>query len=112
MASGRAASTIERMLNSILTGVDGLKGGRDALALAALLQRALGGELIALHAYTPEPVLSRSYSPEFPARVRADAAAMLARELEAAGVRARSSWSATARRLAHCTGPPSGRAST
>jgi nucleotide-binding universal stress UspA family protein len=79
----------DSMLTSILAGVDGLAGGRDALALAALLQRAFGGELVALHAYPPEPMLSRDYTPEFPARVRDDAAALLRRELEHAGVRAR-----------------------
>jgi nucleotide-binding universal stress UspA family protein len=35
----------------IVVGVDGGDGGRDALALAGLLQRAGGGELIAVHVH-------------------------------------------------------------
>jgi len=39
------------MFNRILVGVDGREGGRDALALAADLQRLGGGEIVAVHVY-------------------------------------------------------------
>lgn len=45
------------MFTRIIVGVDGREGGRDALALAALLQAAGGGELVALHACAPAPLL-------------------------------------------------------
>jgi nucleotide-binding universal stress UspA family protein len=54
-----AAPTSEEdsMFTRIIVGVDGREGGRDALALAALLQAAGGGELVALHACAPAPLL-------------------------------------------------------
>lgn len=45
------------MFTRIIVGVDCREGGRDALALAALLQAAGGGELVALHACAPAPLL-------------------------------------------------------
>jgi nucleotide-binding universal stress UspA family protein len=45
------------MFTRIVVGVDYREGGRDALALAALLQAAGGGELVALHACASEPLL-------------------------------------------------------
>lgn len=45
------------MFTRIVVGVDCREGGRDALALAALLQSAGGGELVALHACAPAPLL-------------------------------------------------------
>ena len=45
------------MFTCIVVGVDGREGGRDALALAALLQSAGGGELVAVHACAPAPLL-------------------------------------------------------
>ena len=52
------------MFTRIVVGVDRREGGRDALALAALLQSVGGGELLAVHACAPHPrpredVLSR-----------------------------------------------------
>lgn len=45
------------MFTRIVVGVDFLDGGRDALALATLLQSAGGGELAAVHACAVEPLL-------------------------------------------------------
>ena len=45
------------MFTRIVVGVDCREGGRDALALAALLQSAGGGELVAVHACAPAPLL-------------------------------------------------------
>lgn len=40
------------MLKRIVVGVDGRQGGGDALALATVLQRVTGGEIVAVHVYT------------------------------------------------------------
>ena len=45
------------MFTRIVVGVDSREGGRDALALAACLQAAGGGELVALHACASEPLI-------------------------------------------------------
>jgi nucleotide-binding universal stress UspA family protein len=45
------------MFTRIVVGVDCREGGRDALALAAGLQAAAGGELVALHACASEPLI-------------------------------------------------------
>lgn len=45
----------EGVFRLIVVGVDGREGGRDALALAGLLQRACGGEVVAVHAYPGNP---------------------------------------------------------
>jgi nucleotide-binding universal stress UspA family protein len=45
------------MFTRIVVGIDRREGGRDALALATLLQAAGGGELVALHACASEPLL-------------------------------------------------------
>ena len=65
------------MFTRIVVGVDCREGGRDALALAALLQAAGGGELLALHACAPEPLL------------REDVLSRVEGELARAGVPAR-----------------------
>ncbi len=44
------------MFTRIVVGVDSREGGRDALALATLLQAVGGGELIAVHACATEPL--------------------------------------------------------
>ena len=45
------------MFTRIVVGVDSREGGRDALALAAGLQAAGGGELVAVHACASEPLI-------------------------------------------------------
>jgi nucleotide-binding universal stress UspA family protein len=42
------------MFETIVVGVDGHEGGRAALALAGALQRALGSEIVAVTAYSPD----------------------------------------------------------
>jgi nucleotide-binding universal stress UspA family protein len=64
------------MFTRIVVGVDYREGGRDALALAALLQSVGGGELLAVHACAP------------PARLREEAPCRLEDELARAGVTA------------------------
>ena len=39
------------MFKTIVVGVDGREGGRDALALAASLQGVFGSDLVAVHAF-------------------------------------------------------------
>ena len=41
----------DRVFGRIVVGVDRRQGGRDALALATLLQGVCGGELVALYVY-------------------------------------------------------------
>ena len=41
------------MFRTIVVGVDGREGGRDALALAASLQGVFGSDLVAVHAFPP-----------------------------------------------------------
>lgn len=65
------------MFTRIVVGVDCREGGRDALALAALLQSVGGGELLAVHACAPEPLL------------REDVLSRVEGELARAGVNAR-----------------------
>jgi nucleotide-binding universal stress UspA family protein len=45
------------MFSRIVVGVDCREGGRDALALAAMLQSVGGGELLAVHACASEPLI-------------------------------------------------------
>lgn len=45
------------MFTRIVVGVDCREGGRDALALATLLQSAGGGEFVAVYACAPAPLL-------------------------------------------------------
>lgn len=76
------------MFKTIVTGVDGKDGGRDALRLAAQLARTGGGEVIAVGAF---PYFHRPSLAAAPAvQVQRDEAqAMLDRELAAVGIRAR-----------------------
>src|SRR5215207_2906843 len=53
------------MFNTIVVGVDGREGGRDALALAGFLQPKFGSDLIAVFAYHHDPFPSRASSPPF-----------------------------------------------
>lgn len=65
------------MFTRIVVGVDCREGGRDALALAALLQGVGGGELVAVHACVSEPFL------------REDVSSLIDRELARTGVKGR-----------------------
>lgn len=48
------------MFKTIIVGVDGRDGGRDALALAASLQRVFAGDLIAVHAFPVDYYVGRA----------------------------------------------------
>jgi nucleotide-binding universal stress UspA family protein len=74
------------VFDTIVVGVDGYEGGRDALALGALLQRTFGSRLIAVLAYPYDHFASRPSSPAYEAALREDSQQALARELERAGV--------------------------
>jgi nucleotide-binding universal stress UspA family protein len=73
----------------IVVGVDGLEGGRDALALAALLQATGGGELVAVYAYSYDRTVSLDEAEHVEAGLLEQLRERLGRELEHAGVHAR-----------------------
>jgi nucleotide-binding universal stress UspA family protein len=74
------------LFETIVVGVDGDHGGRDALALAGRLQRTFGSRVIAALAYPRDPLVSRASSPPYEAVIRDEARETLARELERAVV--------------------------
>jgi nucleotide-binding universal stress UspA family protein len=76
------------MFSTIVVGVDGREGGRDALALAERLARTFDGELIAVHAYPYDHYVSRGASADFDGVMREVAAETLTTELQRAGVTA------------------------
>ena len=79
----------QTMFKTIIVGVDGREGGRDALALAASLQREFASELIAVHAFHLAHYLGRGADGEYE-QVIQDRARKLARdEVERSGVAAR-----------------------
>jgi nucleotide-binding universal stress UspA family protein len=69
------------LFKTVVVGVDGGEGGRDALALAARLQRTFGSRVIAVMATPGEAFVSRASSPAYEAAVRDEARETLAREL-------------------------------
>jgi nucleotide-binding universal stress UspA family protein len=73
----------------IVVGVDCHAGGRDALALAALLQRVAGGELVALHVYPFDRTVHLDEAGAVEAVLHEDLLAELEEELVRAGVSAR-----------------------
>jgi nucleotide-binding universal stress UspA family protein len=75
-----------RLFETIVVGVDGGEGGRDALALAARMRRTFGSRLIAVLAYPHDSFISRASSPPYEAIMRDEAHRTLARELERAAV--------------------------
>jgi nucleotide-binding universal stress UspA family protein len=77
------------MFEKTVVGVDDRAGGRDALALAATLTAAAGGELIAVRAYPHEALPSRASVGGFEEDMRADASAELERIVAESGVAAR-----------------------
>ena len=76
------------MFNTIIVGVDGRQGGRDALALAERLRSAAGGDVIAVQVYPYEYYVSRGANADFEAVIRADAETELKAELERMGIEA------------------------
>lgn len=77
------------MFDTIVVGVDGRDGGRDALALAGFLQRTFGSELVAALAYPHDPFPGRAASAPFETIVGKDANRAVHDEVQAADVRAR-----------------------
>jgi nucleotide-binding universal stress UspA family protein len=74
------------VFEAIIVGVDGDEGGRDALALAAALQRTFDSRLIAVMAYPADEFINRATSPAFESAIRDESRKMLATELERAAV--------------------------
>jgi nucleotide-binding universal stress UspA family protein len=77
------------MFKTIVVGVDGRDGGRDALSLAARLALVAGGELVAVRAVPIDYYASRAGAPQYVAAVEQDLRAALEADLERAGLKAR-----------------------
>jgi nucleotide-binding universal stress UspA family protein len=76
------------MFETIIVGIDGREGGRDALALAASLQGVFGSELVAVHAYHSDFHVGRGAGGEYE-KALYDLACKTAREeVQRAGVTA------------------------
>jgi nucleotide-binding universal stress UspA family protein len=78
------------VFNTIVVGIDGREGGRDALALAERMRRLWGGELVAVHAYPNDLFASRGETPDFETVMHRNAGELVADELKRAGLRAHS----------------------
>ena len=76
------------MFSTIVVGVDGREGGRDALALGERLRAIFGADLIAVNAYPYDFFVSRGPSPDFESIMHANASDMVAGELMRTGVNA------------------------
>jgi nucleotide-binding universal stress UspA family protein len=79
----------DRVFSRIVVGVDRRQGGRDALALATLLQGVCGGELVALYVYAYDRTVSLDEAAAVEAALHGDLLAELDEELALAGVSAR-----------------------
>jgi nucleotide-binding universal stress UspA family protein len=77
------------MFSTIVVGVDGRQGGRDALLFAQSLRGRAGGALVAVHIYSSESFRLRGRPQRIEAVARDEANALLHRQLAAAGVPAR-----------------------
>ena len=76
------------MFNTIVVGVDGREGGRDALTLAGRLALLNGGELIAVRVLPFDYYVSRAGSPPYSSIAEQDAKSELGQALEEAGLTA------------------------
>jgi nucleotide-binding universal stress UspA family protein len=76
------------MFNTIVVGVDGREGGRDALALADRLHDVFGGALVAVHAYQFDYFNSRAVGLDYQNALRENAVELVEAEIERAGVQA------------------------
>ena len=76
------------MFGTIITGVDGRQGGRDALAFASALAEPAGNDLVAACTFPYEP-RSRAANPAYRSMLIDESSKLLATELEATGVKAR-----------------------
>jgi len=77
------------MFTTILVGVDGRQGGRDALMLAHRLGELAGGELLAVHVYPYEPFGMLAIRPEIDGTAPDEAERLLRAHLADAGIDAR-----------------------
>jgi nucleotide-binding universal stress UspA family protein len=82
-------SEVADMFTTIVVGVDGLHGGRDALALAQRISDLAGGELVAVHVHPYEPFPLRGLRTDVEALAREEAQALLDEQIAEAGVQAR-----------------------
>jgi nucleotide-binding universal stress UspA family protein len=76
------------MFKTIVVGVDGREGGRDALSLAARLALMAGGELVAVRAIPFDQYVVRAGAPKVNTLAEAEAERALQEELTAAGIAA------------------------
>jgi nucleotide-binding universal stress UspA family protein len=76
------------MSNAIIVGVDGRAGGRDALALAAIINRSGAGTLLAVHAYPYDYFTRRADDTEMESIMHNGAMGTLDHELKLADVHA------------------------
>jgi nucleotide-binding universal stress UspA family protein len=79
---------LQAILSTILVGVDGHEGGRDALALAQHIGDVAGGSLVAVHIYPYEPFPMRGMRPDVEALARDEAYELLGSQLATTGVAA------------------------
>jgi nucleotide-binding universal stress UspA family protein len=77
------------MFKTIVVGVDGRDGGRDALSLAGRLALVAGGELVAVRVMPFDYYASRAGAPPYGALGESDGRAELEADLEQAGLTAR-----------------------
>jgi nucleotide-binding universal stress UspA family protein len=77
------------MFKTIVVGVDGREGGRDALSLAARLALMAGGELVAVRAMPLDQYVVRAGAPKANTLAEAQAERALEEEVAAAGITAR-----------------------
>ncbi len=82
-------SEVTDMFTTIVAGVDGLPGGRDALALAQRLSDLAGGALVAVHVHPYEPLPFRGLRTDVEALAHDEAQALLEEQLAETGVQAR-----------------------
>jgi nucleotide-binding universal stress UspA family protein len=77
------------MFSTIVVGVDGHEGGRDALALGERLRAIFSGDLIAVTAYPYDWFVNRGDSADVESIMHANANDMVAGELEHMGINAK-----------------------
>ena len=74
------------MFKTIIVGVDGREGGRDALALAGSLQRVFASHLVALHAFPLDHYIGRGADGEYEQAIHDRAASTVLAEVKLTGV--------------------------
>jgi nucleotide-binding universal stress UspA family protein len=76
------------LFKTIIVGVDGREGGRDALALAASLQRAFASDLVAVHAFPVDYYVGRGGNGAYEEALHDIATKTVRDEVQRAGVTA------------------------